>query len=313
MQRNRTGSFSTSDYVLGRGVGLVASMNSADYYTSGFRDLGNIPGFGLSIESSTEQHFSSRSGARVQDAVFLTSNTVGGTLQLETATLDNLAVFLSGILVDGDNTVTAVLHSASNGLPFVTEGTGASTDTVPVAGVRGRWFRLFDKDYKDGTAKRVYGLRKTGTGTATITVGTCTTTGASYTTLSASDYVLDMANGLVFIKNTANLAGYTGGTCLGWKPTTVGSDTVVGWSYDELQIFQQPSAAFGFMFHGENPQNPNQRFEIFLPKVRMTANGELGLITETDAIQIPVTLSIEPNEAMFPSTPYGWVRSYQIA
>ena len=84
---------STLNYFEGKGVASFKAEGEMTY-----RDLGNAPSFQLSPAIETRSHFSSRTGTRTEDRRDTVSRTLNVSLTLDEITLDNLALFFSGLI-----------------------------------------------------------------------------------------------------------------------------------------------------------------------------------------------------------------------
>ena len=85
----------SENYVFGRGVCYWAPFDD-DGRPMGERDMGNVPGFTLNVESETAEHFSSRSGLRKKDLSVTISVAFNASVTIEDMSAENLALVVAG-------------------------------------------------------------------------------------------------------------------------------------------------------------------------------------------------------------------------
>jgi hypothetical protein len=299
MRLNTSGKFSTSHYYLGRGILRLAPVNAADDLLSGgFLDQGNVTALEITVNSQESPHYSSREGLRSKDTTFITQQDVEGSFTTESLTLDAIAQFLAGV-----TSSQAAFTVSTGSYPIAIGGASPGFSAPPL----GRWLRLFDKNFTDPTAKRLYGI-KLGTSVLSLTYSEA---GAGATPLDAADFTFDLPNGLVFIENNAaNVARFAAWNAandvLNFVVATAALQTS-GW--DQTSLLTDPTARFALHFVGINANDDTQRAEVWLPKIRLVPNGNLNLISETDPAAPSYTLSVETSTA-HPATPRGWIRGF---
>ncbi len=86
------------DYVIGKGIAYIAKHPNDNPVSlaKSFRDVGNCPGFTVSITIDKYEHNSSRGGIAETDLTIATKVTRSGTLTMESMNVDNLALLLLG-------------------------------------------------------------------------------------------------------------------------------------------------------------------------------------------------------------------------
>ncbi|EGG78663.1 hypothetical protein SXCC_00645 [Gluconacetobacter sp. SXCC-1] len=102
----------TDNYTMGRGEAWFAPFSDPVAKTltegGGFRFLGNVPSFNLSIAADTYQHYKSTRGIREKDLTVTLQANRTATITAEDISADNIALFFMG-------TTATVSQSASTG------------------------------------------------------------------------------------------------------------------------------------------------------------------------------------------------------
>lgn len=88
----------TNEYQIPRGRVLFDPIDSNTGLLTGEAELGNCPGFTVSIETEKADHFSSETGLRQKDASVTIEVTRTATITCDNVSPENLARFLSGTL-----------------------------------------------------------------------------------------------------------------------------------------------------------------------------------------------------------------------
>ena len=101
----------TKDYSLGKGIVYLDIKDSSGNFT-GFRDLGNAPGFSFTVETEELEHFSSRAGLREKDDSVVTEVTRSATLTLDSINDHNLALQIVGSAAEVSQTSASVTDEA---------------------------------------------------------------------------------------------------------------------------------------------------------------------------------------------------------
>lgn len=154
----------TNEYQIPRGRVLFDPIDSNTGLLTGEAELGNCPGFTVSIETEKADHFSSETGLRQKDASVTIEVTRTATITCDNVSPENLARFLSGTL------------------ETVTQDSGAVTgEEIKV--LKGRHYQI------GRTAANPAGVRN-------ITAVTVTDNAATPTPYTVDvDYALDLALG----------------------------------------------------------------------------------------------------------------------
>jgi hypothetical protein len=85
----------TEKYTFGRGVLYLALLDALGR-PMGERDLGNVPGFTISVTTTRYKHKSSRTGQGITDLDIPTSTELAGKLDVEDMSDENQAIFVAG-------------------------------------------------------------------------------------------------------------------------------------------------------------------------------------------------------------------------
>ena len=86
-----------NNYVLGKGrIYFDRFLPNTKTPTGNFRYLGNTPGFTISQDSETLDHFSSEGGIRVKDDSVTLEQNMSGTLSCDNISADNMALWFGG-------------------------------------------------------------------------------------------------------------------------------------------------------------------------------------------------------------------------
>lgn len=102
----------TNEYQIPRGRVLFDPIDSNTGLLTGEAELGNCPGFAVSIETEKADHFSSETGLRQKDASVTIEVTRTATVTCDNVSPENLARFLSGTLETVTQEVGAVTGEA---------------------------------------------------------------------------------------------------------------------------------------------------------------------------------------------------------
>lgn len=290
---NKTGVPSTDNYNLGRGRIYAALLDANDAPIS-YRDLGNCPEFTIGLETETLEHQSSRSGLRVTDKEVILSQKVNLNITLDNIEFDNLATFFSasktefgspsGIMSD------VVLTPLANGAVAVDEY------------IAGKWF-----DLVDSSGARIYGIDSTISSGIVFQIDTASAFSGPTTLVLTTDYTVDETMGRVLIYNSATIAALSG--IPHFLQYTLPASGNPGQAVDELQLFQQTSAAVAIKFIAENPANADEQTEWQFHKVTLKAEGDVSMIGD-DWSQLPMTGVAEEAAAVDADAPVGYARHY---
>jgi hypothetical protein len=109
--------YESNKYQIPRGRVYFDPYDSNDALT-GERYLGNVPGFTVSVETESAEHFSSETGLRQKDAAILLEVTRTATMTVDNMSTVNVGMFLSG----AESTVTQTSTTVSNEAHTVLQG-----------------------------------------------------------------------------------------------------------------------------------------------------------------------------------------------
>lgn len=261
--RRTTGVPTPDDIVLGRGKLYGAELTAAFAPDGdGWFDMGECSEF--SLEPSTEflEHYSSREGLRTLDKKIPIQQKFDLRVVLQELNEKNAALWLSA-------TPAAYTNAAIAGF----------TEHQMIAAVElGRWY-----DIVNSSGQRAVGIdntdlvvEKSGSPDTTLTEGT--------------DYTVDEAGGRIFFLSTAS--GIVDGDPIDVTLTANASaDTT-----RRIPVQSRDSVTLALKFYGEDPDS-GRKYELFIPKCTLAANGSLGLITEQEWIQMAFTGAAEKKDA----------------
>ena len=246
---NTTGLPNTGDYTIGRGKVYFAALSGGLPDASGYRDLGNCPGFNLAVEVETLEHQSSREGLKTTDKEVVISQKATATFQVDELNFQNIALFFSG---------TATAAALTN--PAV-----AGVTNIPLSSalVLGAWYDL--TSLTSGTGVRIYDIDKSN-----LTVRE-DFSGTPVTLVQDTDYTVDEKMGRIFITTTgAANAGVDLDFALAADAGAV--------SPDEVKALTQTNVLGVLKFIGENPANNDQQVEYQMHQVQLKPDGDFSLI-----------------------------------
>ena len=255
MGLNTAGVADPSDYVLGRGVVMIARLD-ANGDPGPFRDLGNAPSFTITGAAQTIEHLSSRHSLAVVDKKVITSQALTCGFELdEVQNFSNLTDWLLGEASRETNG-----YATGNASPV----TVAANATGSIAPFLGKHILL----YSD-SGVRCYNL-------ADADVDLITTETIPVPLVSGTDYILDSENGSVFIVADSAVLATAAGANKGFtvKVTADAGEANV----DRANAFTQQSLEVAVRFVLENAADNANQSEILLPKVTLASDGDLSLI-----------------------------------
>jgi hypothetical protein len=123
-----------ANYVLGKGKVYIDELDGNGNKTGEFF-FGNAPGFEVSVESESLDHYSSTGGIREKDEEVTTQVTRSGTITVDDISAKNLALFIVGEISTISQTATPVANEAITVKQGLTYQLGTTTNNP--AGVRG--------------------------------------------------------------------------------------------------------------------------------------------------------------------------------
>lgn len=243
---NTTGLPKTTDYSLGRGKLYVAKLNTSTGKpdADGYRDVGNVPDFSVSIDIEELLHQSSQSGLRVTDKRVVVSQTLNMSISLDELSSQNMALFFSG------DTAT-VTNPAVAGF----------TANVLTADVKlGRWYDIVNASGARAMDLIAANVTAREAGTPTVLV-------------LGTDYKLDLKMGRIFIFSTAT--GIADGESL---DVAVAATAGAAANLDQVKALTKSAEQLVVKFIGENPANNDQQVELEFHSVNLSAEGDFALI-----------------------------------
>lgn len=309
-------------YKVGRGR-LAFNQIDADGNYTGFRWLGNTPGFDINVESENLQHSSSEGGLSEIDLDIVLSITRTATITVDNFSSDNLAIFLGATVADvaqASATITNELveyvrterffQLGTSYLPTGVRGITAPTvDIYAPARANSTAYAVGDMYLPATPNDHVYICTVAGTSAGspptfttdgtTFADGTATfdDAGLTSTLTSGTDYLFDGTHGIVSIPLTGQIADIYN-ACV--------TDVGVGNFNLRLHVdYTRPvntreqiatgaaAAVTGELkFVADNPNGENQ--DVFLPSCSLRPNGALPFITagEVGTVELAVGISI---------------------
>lgn len=257
MAINAAGVANPADYVLGRGVVMIAKLD-ADGNPGPFRDLGNAPSFTVTGTAQTIEHQSSRHALALIDRRIVTSQALTCGFELdEVQNFENLADWLLGeadTLTNGAVAGNAAAIQTLHGIPD---------------GEISAWLGRHQLLYSDASLRCYSVLAADVVVTTTETV--------PVTLVLGTDYELDLENGSIFyIADSAKLATAMG-TADGVKIKVTANGAAPA-TVDRARAFSSSSLEVAVRFVLENAADNANLSEILMPKVTLSSDGDLSLI-----------------------------------
>lgn len=243
---NTTGLPQTSDYSLGRGKLYVAKLDTATGLpdASGWRDVGNVPDFSVSIDIEELLHQSSQAGLRVTDKRVVVSQTMNLSISLDELSGQNMALFFSGDTATVTNPAVA----------------GFAAVVLTNAVVLGRWYDIVNAS----------GVRAMDVEAANVTVREVS--GPTVLTLG-TDYKLDLKMGRIFVFATAvNIAAGES------MDVALAADAGAAAQLDQVVALTKSSEQLVLKFIAENPANDDEQMELEFHSATLSAEGDFALI-----------------------------------
>tara|TARA_R110002074_G_scaffold395300_1_gene583562 strand:+ start:3892 stop:4743 length:852 start_codon:yes stop_codon:yes gene_type:complete len=262
MSINSTGTPSSDEYLIGRGILYLAELN-ADGTPKSYKDVGNVPAMSLAVDSETFEHFSSRAGLKVLDMSAVIQQTANMSFTLENIQdFGNLKYFFSG-------DAQSYVNPAAAGF---TTATLAAVGTI----LANSYYALVD-----GSGNPVFQLNP-----ANLTVETTNATPVALTL--DVDYTVDIFTGQIFLNNTAivqtaisNSEGLT---------TDYTADAQAA-PVDVLNAQTQTAITVAARFISEDA-NTGVKKIYDMHKVTISADGDYSLISD-EVTQAPMAGAVE--------------------
>lgn len=259
---NAAGVPNTEAYNLGRGRVYIAPLVSG--LPEEYRDVGNAPAFALNMEVEELLHQSSRAGVKTTDARVVVSQDIGFTLTLDELSAQNMALFFAAVTAEVTNPAVA--------------GIGEYLAVASLTKVGGVWIDIHDSGVpaRDITAADVTVVHDKAVANDTLVLTT--------------DYTVDEVNGRIFLV-------YPAVTVLSGKTIhiTLAAKGAASDPLSQTQGLEASSLTYALKFIGVNPMDADSEMHVELPKVRFSAEGDFGLISD-EVTQMQVSGVAEKNE-----------------
>lgn len=317
------------NYVFGRGVCYFAQFDASGV-PMGERDLGNVPGFTLTVTSEKAEHFSSRTGLRKKDLSVTISVAFDAKLTIEDMSAENLALFVAGSVATVTQAATPVtnerIYNAESGREYQL---GVTTSNI--TGVRGvssvtvKLYELVNAAARaDSTAVVLGQIFKSSTNVFLVTTaGTTAASAPSFVTTSVGSATTD---GTAVVKYLGTTGAFTVTThyVLNADSARIGivDDANLGLACDlytevadaylSLNVDYTPAAntrqqitssgegavSGQFRFIADNAEGANR--DLFLASCNLAADGDLPFITEADVASGTFTLGVNQRDTSTP-------------
>lgn len=268
---NTTGEPRTTDYNLGRGKLYFSELSGG--LPIAWRDLGNTPELVLTIETEKLEHRSSREGLKKVDLEVVVGQKLSLRCTLDEINFENLALFFGG---------DASSRANAGGSPI----TGVENLVVTE---QGRWFDLFadagGMPAEDIQASRIYDI-----GEVTIE-----SADGGTAMVEGTDFDVDHELGRIFVKSG-------GAMVAGTYNVDVAANATASATVHEVSVLRNSAVVGALKFVGVNPADADKVIEYNMHQVRLSAEGDLPLITDEWAT-LPLTGTLEENAVADPSSP----------
>lgn len=279
---NQAGTANPDDYNLGRGKVYFATLDSNNF-PEAYRDLGNATEFNVSIDTEKLDHQSSREGLKVIDKEVVISQKMNLSLTLDEINFENLALFFSGSSgTRTNNGGTAI--TGSNNLTVTTQG---------------RWYDLYEGaagiPSTDPQGSRIYDI-----GTVSIEK-----TGGGSVMTEGTDFTVDQTMGRIFVIDGGDMVA--GGYDL---DTTTNTDAIT--DLEQVKALTASAVEGALKFISENPADSDKQAEFQFHKVKLSAEGDFGLISD-DWSTMQLSGTAEQNLDADPDSPYCTVNTFENA
>lgn len=243
---NTTGLPNTKDYSLGRGKLYVAKLDTSTGLPDGdgYRDVGNVPDFSISIDIEELLHQSSQAGLRVTDKRVVVSQTMNLSISLDELSSQNMALFFSGDTATVTNPAVA----------------GFAANVISTSVVLGRWYDIVNAS----------GVRAVDLTPANVTIREVS---GPTVLVAGTDYTLDAKMGRFFL-----LTGATGIAAGESVDVAVAATAGAAASLDQVQALTKSSEQLVLKFVSENPANNDEQVEFQFHSATLSAEGDFALI-----------------------------------
>lgn len=323
----------SENYVFGRGILFFAPFD-ANGVPMGERDLGNVPGFTLSVETERYQHRSSRSGRALIDRDIPISTDISASITVEDMSADNQALFIAGEVktrtqastpVTGEIIhniepnrqyqlgATALNPTGVRGVSSVTavirEATTAPTIATSTAYLKGTLLKnstnLFVVTTAGTTAGSAPSYAVAAVGDAT-TDGTAVVKflGSTAALVGGTDYVVSPEAGRLTIPTTGALAAAyaalpldDNGKKIGLFSLTSGYTPAAN-SRTQVVSTGEGSTNGQLRFVADNAEGENR--DLFIASCSLGASGDNPFITEDEFSSFEVEVGVNSRDSNTP-------------
>lgn len=316
----------TENYTFGRGILYIAILDANDR-PMGERDIGNVPGFTITVATERFKHKSSRSGQGITDLDIPISTELSGKLDVEDMSPENQALFVAGSVSTRTQAATPVtnerIYNAESGREYQLGVT--SINATGVRGVTAVTVKLYELvnavARANTTAYAVGDIFKVATDVFVITVaGTTAGSAPTFTTTAIGDTTTDGSATAAFLGTTAALTLTTHYT-LSAEAARIGIvaggnlalacslyNTVSG-NYLSLSVDYTPQAntrtqiqssgggatSCQLRFIADNSEGDNK--DLFLAKCNVSASGDNAFITSDDIARFSLEIGIAARDS----------------
>jgi hypothetical protein len=253
--RNATGRPDTRHFALGRVIIMIAELTAADVPDAdGFVHLGNAPNFGVTLKREYLDHFSSMAGVRDRDERILINDVLDVDFGLEEPTEKAAAIFFSATPASYTNVAIAGFTEYAM-ITAVKKG-----NTYPIKSSAG--------GYAFGIAASDLNVEKSGSPDTALVKDT--------------DYTLD--------EKTGEITFLTSGVVLAdgdQVDVTLGANGLAE-TTRKIPILSRDDVTVAMRIKGTNGRD-GEAFLLEIPKISLTPNGALPLVTAQELMVIPLT------------------------
>jgi hypothetical protein len=277
--KDTTGTYSTKDYVLGRGRMYFSSLDS-NGLPKEWRDVGNVPNLTASVAEEELEHFTTRNGLKTRDLTVTLSKNVNLSFSLDTIVDQNLLLFFSGSSVDYTNPTIAGFSPWE----IIAPGDVKSVTT---------WYQL-----TDSSGNPALGLDGTDLELAS-------TDATAVVLVEDTDYELREAEGLFRLLDSTDVQAIIAGGAGITAELTANASAA---NADEVRALTQSQIVVAIKFVSENPANSDEQTIFDFHKVKLKSDGDFQLISD-EWQQLPFSGTVEANDLAYPDSPHITVRT----
>lgn len=316
----------TENYVFGRGIIYVAVIDALGR-PLGERDLGNTPGFTISVTTNRFKHVSARSGQAKTDLDIPISTELSGKIDIEDMSADNQALFIAGSVSTLTQAATPVtnerIYNAQSSREYQLGTTaGNPTGVRGVSSVTVKCYEMLNAAARvNTTAYAVGDIFKSTTNVFLVTTaGTTAGSPPTYDTAAVGNTTTDGSAVVKFLGTTAaftvdthyslsaNAArvGIKSGAALG-QACDLYTATVPG-SYLSLNVDYTPAAntrtqiessgsgsvTAQLRFLADNAEGDNR--DLFIASCSLSPSGDNPFITDNAISKFSLDIGINERD-----------------